>query len=287
MSTLDIRLARSTIARRAANAPQGEIAFEGMTREEVIAKYASKVTYIARRIMHRLPSHAAIELDDLVNSGALGLMDALEKFDPAKNIRFGTYAEFRIRGAILDSLRGADPVSRNIREKSNQLQKTMRTLEARLGRPARSEEIAKELGLDTKEYHRLLNQVRSVHLVSLDAGRNADDDGSGTLADVIEDVRAERPDQALERKEAIGAMSDAIQNHLPERLRNVLTMYYYREMSLKEIGAVLGVSESRVSQLHTEACMRLRSRLHAALRPGENIDLTRRRPKTTRLKRAS
>jgi RNA polymerase sigma factor for flagellar operon FliA len=276
MSTLDIRLARSAATRRVVNAPQGEVCIEGMTREEVIAKYASKVTYIARRIMHRLPSHASIELDDLINTGALGLMDALEKFDPAKKIRFGTYAEFRIRGAILDLLRGADLVSRGVREKSNQLQKTMRTLEARLGRPASSPEIAAELGLNTEEYHRLLNQVRSVNLVSLDAGRNADDDGSGTLADVIEDVQAERPDLALERKEANAAMADAIQNHLPERLRHVLVMYYYREMNLKEIGAVLGVSESRVSQLHTEACMRLRSRLHAALRPGENIDLNRR-----------
>ena len=124
--------------------------------------------------------------------------------------------------------------------------------------------------------------VRSLSLVSIDGPRaGLPEEARSTLADVIEDIRTERPDHAFDRKEAIQALSDAIQNGLPDRLKQVLTMYYYREMNLKEIGAVLGVSESRVSQLHTEACLRLRARLSASLRPGVDIDLTSRRPRSS------
>lgn len=265
--------------REAAPQEEGRL-IEGLTRDEVIQRYARKVMYIARRIAHRLPAHAQLELDDLINSGALGLLDALDKFDPSKNASFGTYVEFRIRGAILDLLRGLDPVSRTVREKSNRLQRVTRELELRLGRPAESEEIATELEMTMKEYHALLHEARSVNLVSLDAPRGTgQDEGKGTLADAIEDERLRRPDQELDRKEALRELASAIETALPERLKNVLVMYYYREMSLKEIGAVLGVSESRVSQLHTEACLRLRAKLADSLRPGQTLDLTRRRPK--------
>ncbi len=269
-------------ARRAAQPGAEEKLIEGMTRDQVIQRYARKVMYIARRIAHRLPAHAQLELDDLINSGALGLLDALDKFDPSKNASFGTYVEFRIRGAILDLLRGLDPVSRTVREKSNRLQRTTRDLEVKLGRPPESEEIAAALDLSMPEYHSLLHEVRSINLVSLDGPRRNGEEGS-TLAEAIEDPETARPDQELDRKEAVRELAKAIETGLPERLKNVLTMYYYREMSLKEIGAVLGVSESRVSQLHTEACLRLRAKLADSLRPGEDIDLTRRRPK----KRAS
>ena len=282
MSSLASRLAQFDRAREQVQkaAGGGERLIDGMTRDEIIATYARKVTYIARRISHRLPSHAPIELDDLINSGSLGLLDALDKYDPSKNTRFGTYVEFRIRGAILDLLRGLDPVSRTVREKANQLQKITRELELKLRRPPEREEIAAKMGLSLPAYHDLLTEVRSINLVSIDAPRGAaQDDGRGTLVDVIENVRSERPDSELDRKEALTALADAIQNGLPERLKHVLVMYYYREMNLKEIGAVLGVSESRVSQLHTEACLRLRARLAPSLRPGEDIDLTRRRPK--------
>jgi len=266
-------------ARRAARPAAEERLIEGMTRDQVIQRYARKVMYIARRIAHRLPAHAQLELDDLINSGALGLLDALDKFDPTKNASFGTYVEFRIRGSILDLLRGLDPVSRTVREKSNRLQRTTRDLEVKLGRPPESEEIASELEMTMGEYHTLLHEARSVNLVSLDAPRGAAGDDRGTLADAIEDQAVRRPDQELDRKEALRELAGAIETSLPERLKNVLVMYYYREMSLKEIGAVLGVSESRVSQLHTEACLRLRAKLADSLRPGETLDLTRRRPK--------
>ncbi len=284
MSSLATRIAQydraRAQARLASGAEPGPVTLiDGKTREEVIGTYARKVMFIARRIMHRLPSHAALELDDLINSGVLGLLDAVDKYDPSKNTKFGTYVEFRIRGAILDLLRGLDPVTRTVREKSNQLQKTTRALELSLGRPPEREEIAEKMGLTMRQYHNLLDEVRSINLVSIDGPRSERDEGRGTLADVIEDVRADRPDSALDKTEAISALADAIQNGLPERLRDVLTMYYYREMNLKEIGEVLGVSESRVSQLHTEACLRLRGRLSPLLKPGETIDLTRRRPK--------
>ncbi len=287
MSSLAARLAQYDRARESARRAAGlddstEPLIEGMTRKEIISTYARKVTFIARRIHHRLPRHASLELDDLVNSGALGLLDAIDKYDPSKKTKFGTYVEFRIRGAILDLLRGLDPVSRTVREKSNQLQKTTRELELRLGRPPTREEIAAKMGLSPAEYADLLDEVRSINLVSIDAPRGDRDEGRGSLVDVIEDIRAQRPDSDLDRKEAIAALQHAIQHSLPERLRNVLTMYYYREMNLKEIGAVLGVSESRVSQLHTEACLRLRAALADALRPGEDIDLSRRRPKKRR-----
>jgi len=284
MSSLAIRIAQYDRAREqarlASGGDRGPITLvDGKTREEVIATYARKVMFIARRIMHRLPSHAALELDDLINSGVLGLLDAVDKYDPTKNTKFGTYVEFRIRGAILDLLRGLDPVTRTVREKSNQLQKTTRALELRLGRPPEREEVASEMGLTMKQYHSLLDEVRSINLVSIDGPRSERDEGRGTLADVIEDVRADRPDSAMDKSEAITALADAIQNGLPDRLRDVLVMYYYREMNLKEIGAVLGVSESRVSQLHTEACLRLRGRLAPLLKPGETLDLSRRKPK--------
>lgn len=284
MSSLATRIAQydraRAQARLASGAEPGPITLiDGKTREEVIATYARKVMFIARRIMHRLPSHAALELDDLINSGVLGLLDAVDKYDPSKNTKFGTYVEFRIRGAILDLLRGLDPVTRTVREKSNQLQKTTRTLELKLGRPPEREEVAEAMGLTMRQYHNLLEEVRSINLVSIDGPRSDRDEGRGTLADVIEDVRTDRPDSALDKTEAISALADAIQNGLPERLRDVLVMYYYREMNLKEIGEVLGVSESRVSQLHTEACLRLRGRLAPLLKPGETIDLTRRKPK--------
>lgn len=275
MSSLAQRIAQFDRARRMARAKAEalgeEKVLDGMSREEAIATYARKVTYIARRIHHRLPPNAPIELDDLINSGALGLLDALDKYDSTKNTSFGTYVEFRIRGSILDLLRGLDPVSRTVREKANELQRVTRELEGELGRPPESHEIAAQMGLSVEDYYELLHEVRSINLVSIDAPRGNEEGKGLSLGDMLEDNKFDRPDQVLDKKEAIDELADAIENGLPERLRLVLTMYYYRDMNLKEIGEVLGVSESRVSQLHTEACLRLRSKLADSLRPGEDI----------------
>ena len=271
MSNFSSRIAQYDRARRDAEPDEpvapAEVLIDGLTRDELIEKYARKVTYVARRIAHRLPPHAPLELDDLINSGALGLLDALDKFDTSKKASFGTYVEYRIRGAILDLLRGLDPVSRTVREKSAKVQRITRDVEMRLGRPAESEDVAEAMGLTLPEYHSLLNEVRSISLLSLDQPAGGRDEGGYSLGEQLEDDSAEQPDQELSRKQALGVLADAIENHLPDRLKHVLVMYYYREMNLREIGAVLGVSESRVSQLHTEACLRLRSRLGAALRP--------------------
>jgi len=269
MTTFSSRIAQYDRARRDAtrdDATTADALIDGLTREELIDKYARKVTYVARRIAHRLPPHAPLELDDLINSGSLGLLDALDKFDSTKNTSFGTYVEYRIRGAILDLLRGLDPVSRTVREKSAKVQKVTRDVEMRLGRAAESEDVAEAMGLTLPEYHSLLNEVRSISLLSLDQPAGGREEGGYTLVEQLEDESTDSPDQELTRKEALGALADAIENHLPERLKHVLVMYYYREMNLKEIGLVLGVSESRVSQLHTEACLRLRSRLGKTLR---------------------
>lgn len=270
MSDVLTRLAMYERARRNAN-PNARPLIEGLTRDELILKYARKVSFVARRIAHRLPAHAPIELDDLINTGALGLLDAIDKFDAEKNASFSTYVEFRIRGAILDLLRGLDPVSRTVREKANQLQQITRDLELKLRRPPESEEVAKEMGISLQEYYELLHEVRSVHLLSLDAPRDNDEEGSQTLGDTLEDESGRRPDGEFEKKEAIRILADAIEGGLPDRLRQILVMYYFREMSLKEIGATLGVTESRVSQLHSEACLRLRARLAEQLRPGERF----------------
>ncbi|HCP45079.1 MAG TPA: FliA/WhiG family RNA polymerase sigma factor [Deltaproteobacteria bacterium] len=278
MTSLTSRLAQFARARQDASDPAqaGDVRLiEGLTREELIEKYARKVNFVARRIMARLPAHAPLELDDLVNSGALGLLDAIDKFDTSKNTTFGTYVEFRIRGAILDLLRGLDPVSRTVREKATQVQRVTRDVELKLGRPAESEDVAEAMGLTLPEYFDLLNEVRSIHLVSLDRPAGSrDDEGGASLLDVIEDEDQATPDTEVHRKQAIGVLADAIQNGIPERLKHVLVMYYYREMNLKEIGEVLGVSESRVCQLHTEACLRLRSKLAGSLRPGESFSKT-------------
>jgi len=169
MTTFSTRIAQYDRARRDASSDgvsTGDVLIDGLTRDELIDKYARKVTYVARRIAHRLPPHAPLELDDLINSGSLGLLDALDKFDATKNTSFGTYVEYRIRGAILDLLRGLDPVSRTVREKSAKVQRITRDVEMRLGRPAESEDVAEAMGLTLPEYHSLLNEVRSISLLA-------------------------------------------------------------------------------------------------------------------------
>jgi RNA polymerase sigma factor for flagellar operon FliA len=268
--------------RRARNAVEGdEPLIDGMTRHQLIDKHSRKVKYIARRISNRLPDHATVELDDLISVGSLGLLDALDKFDPSKDTSFGTYVEFRIRGSILDHLRSLDPASRTVREKANRLQRTTRDLELKLRRPPESSEIADALGMNISEYYRMLDEVKSNTLVSFDAPRSTDDSGSGTLGDTIAGEDFVAPDEALSKREALEHLATAIQTSLPERHQTILSMYYERGMNMKEIGAVLGVTESRVCQIHSESCARLRGALADALRPGENFTKPRRSSRTS------
>ncbi len=243
---------------REAQEELGEI--PGPLKEEIVLEHTPLIRYIVNRIAVRLPSH--IDLDDLHNTGVIGLMDAIEKYDPSKNCKFKTYAEFRIKGAILDQLRSLDWVPRSVRQKGRKLEKAYGEVEQRLGRSANEEEVADSLGLELEKFHTLINQVRGISLVNLEEirGTNSDGDRAGTFADIIEDVHSENPFASLKLMETKHVISDTI-GSLPEKERLVISLYYYEDLNMKEIGTILGITESRVCQIHTKAVMRLRSKL--------------------------
>jgi RNA polymerase sigma factor for flagellar operon FliA len=229
-------------------------------KEQIVLEHTPLIRYIVNRIAVRLPSH--IDLDDLYNTGVIGLMDAIEKYDPEKNCKFKTYAEFRIKGAILDQLRSLDWVPRSVRQKSRKLERAYGEVEQRLGRSATDDEVADSLGLEIDKFHTLLNQVRGISLINLEEirGTNSDGDRAGTFADIIEDVHSENPFASLKLLETKHVISDTI-GTLPEKERLVISLYYYEDLNMKEIGGILGITESRVCQIHTKAVMRLRSKL--------------------------
>jgi len=233
-------------------------------KEQIVLEHTPLIRYIVNRIAVRLPSH--IDLDDLHNTGVIGLMDAIEKYDPEKNCKFKTYAEFRIKGATLDQLRALDWVPRSVRQKSRKLEKAYGEVEQRLGRQASEEEVAESLGLQIDKFHDLINQVRGTSLVNLEEirGTNADGDRSGTYADVIEDKSAENPFASLKTVETKHVIGDTI-GALPEKERLVVSLYYYEDLNMKEIGNILGITESRVCQIHTKAVMRLRQKLKGSV----------------------
>jgi RNA polymerase sigma factor for flagellar operon FliA len=233
-------------------------------REQIVLEHTPLIRYIVNRIAVRLPSH--IDLDDLHNTGVIGLMDAIEKYDPEKNCKFKTYAEFRIKGAILDQLRSLDWVPRSVRQKSRRLERAYGEVEQRLGRSANDDEVADSLGLQLDKFHELLNQVRGISLVNLEEirGTNSDGDRAGTFADIIEDVNSENPFASLKLSEMKQVIAQTIQA-LPEKERLVISLYYYEDLNMKEIGGILGITESRVCQIHTKAVLRLRAKLKSLL----------------------
>jgi len=229
-------------------------------KEQIVLEHAPLIRYIVNRIAVRLPSH--IDLDDLHNTGVIGLMDAIDKYDPDKNCKFKTYAEFRIKGAILDQLRSLDWVPRSVRQKSRRLERAYGEVEQRLGRSASEEEVADSLGLQLDKFHELMNQVRGISLVNLEElrGNGGDGDRTGTFADVVEDVHSENPFATLKLTETKHLIGDTI-GALPEKERLVVSLYYYEDLNMKEIGQILGITESRVCQIHTKAVLRLRAKL--------------------------
>jgi RNA polymerase sigma factor for flagellar operon FliA len=237
-------------------------------REQIVLEHTPLIRYIVSRIAVRLPSH--IDLDDLHNTGVIGLMDAIEKYDPEKNCKFKTYAEFRIKGAILDQLRSLDWVPRSIRQKSRKLERAYGEVEQRLGRSASEDEVADSLGLQLEKFHELLNQVRGISLVNLEEIRSGGQDGerSGSFGDVVEDVRAENPFATFKFHEMKQIVADTIAT-LPEKERLVISLYYYEDLNMKEIGNILGITESRVCQIHTKSVLRLRSKLKGILERGQ------------------
>jgi len=236
-------------------------------KEQIVLEHAPLIRYIVNRIAVRLPSH--IDLDDLHNTGVIGLMDAIEKYDPDKNCKFKTYAEFRIKGAILDQLRSLDWVPRSVRQKSRKLERAYGEVEQRLGRMASEDEVADSLGLQIDKFHELLNQVRGISMINLEEvrGTNSDGDRAGTFADIIEDVNSENPFASLKTAEMKTVVADTI-GALPEKERLVISLYYYEDLNMKEIGGILGITESRVCQIHTKSVLRLRSKLKGMLDRG-------------------
>jgi len=217
------------------------------------------IRYVAGRIAMRLPAH--IPLEDLMSAGVLGLIDAVDKFDSERNVKFKTYAEFRIRGAILDELRSLDWVPRSVRRKSNSLEEVYHRLQNRLGRPVGDEEMAEELGVSLDEFHELLDEVKGVNLFSLDEPDSplAQLDSERVL-EALGNEDTDDPLALLGLSELRRQVADAI-NGLPEKEKLVVSLYYYDELTMREIGEVLGYTESRISQMHTKAILRLRARL--------------------------
>jgi len=228
-------------------------------RETLIKQYAPLVKYVAGKVAMGMPQN--VEFDDLVSCGSFGLMDAIEKYDPEKNVKFKTYAVTRIRGAIFDELRQIDWVPRSVRQKTREIETTVSNLEAHLGRTASDQEIAKALNMNEEDYLKTIQKISGTSILSLDQiWLSGDDKDRVTIADSIESPSSLNPDVIIE-KEVIKQVLTATLNELPEKEKQILVLYYYEDMTLKEIGKVLQVTESRVSQLHTKAILRLRSKL--------------------------
>ena len=228
-------------------------------RTEYIEKYSPLIRYVADRLASRLPAH--ISKDDLISSGILGLIDAVDKFDPGRKIQFKTYAEFRVKGAMLDELRSMDWVPRSIRQKSSMVEKAYQALEAELSRPASDEEVAESLALSVEDFLRLLDEIKGVSMVDIEAFRYATQGPNRSdFFDLIMDENTQDALSVLGLSEARSVVANAV-NTLPEKERLVVSMYYYDELTMKEIGEVLGYTESRISQLHTKSLLRLKTRL--------------------------
>ncbi|MFN3454769.1 MAG: sigma-70 family RNA polymerase sigma factor [Pseudobdellovibrio sp.] len=235
-------------------------------KEELIKEYAPLIRFVAQKIAVRLPPN--IDIDDLISAGAIGLMDAIDKWDPTRDNKFKTYAEFRIRGAILDELRSQDWIPRSVRDKSKALERTISALESELGRAPSDEEISARLNMPIEEFHELINQVRPVSLLSIDDQPSFSDSDKKSIVNLLEGAKSASPFNQLNVKIVKDVVAKAIEN-LPERQRLVLSLYYFEDLNLKEIGQVLRVTESRVSQLHAQAVLRLKAKLVASIEAGE------------------
>jgi RNA polymerase sigma factor for flagellar operon FliA len=228
-------------------------------RDRLILTYAPLVKYVAGRLGSGLPAH--VDDDDLVSYGLLGLIGAIERFDPDRDIKFETYAISRIKGSIIDELRSMDWVPRSVRSRARDIERAIGELEARLGRAPTDEEISSKLGVSEDELNESLSEISRTSIAALDELWTVSAGGDQiALIDTVEDTQGPNPQSALAETELKEAVGEAIAR-LPEREKLVVTLYYYEELTLREIGEVLGVTESRVSQLHTKAILRLKARL--------------------------
>jgi RNA polymerase sigma factor for flagellar operon FliA len=231
-------------------------------RDRLILTYAPLVKYVAGRLGSGLPAH--VDEGDLVSYGLLGLIGAIERYDPSRDIKFETYAIARIKGAIIDELRALDWVPRSVRSRAREIERAIAEIEAKTGVTPTDEQIAAKIGISVDELEESLADISRSSIAALDELWSVSGDGDQiSLMDTIEDESGPRPEAALDQTEMREALADAIAR-LPEREKLVVTLYYYEELTLREIGEVLGVTESRISQLHTKAILRLKARLAGA-----------------------
>jgi len=228
------------------------------SRERLILQYSPLVKYVAGRVSVGLP--ATIEHADLVSYGMFGLIDAIEKFDLAKGVKFETYAISRIKGAIIDELRSIDWIPRSVRSKARDVEKALTTLEVKLRRTPTEEELAAELDMGIKELRQVLTQVSLVSVVALDESFAGEDAERQALVDTLQDPKAADPESSYEDVEMRAMLAEAL-NRMSEREKTVLVLYYFEGMTLAQIGQVLGVTESRVCQMHTKAVLGLRAKM--------------------------
>lgn len=232
-------------------------------REALILKYAPLIKYIAHRLAMRLPAHVSVE--DLISAGAIGLMDALTKFDPGKKVQFSTYAEYRIKGAMLDELRALDWVPRSVRQKMSRLDKAYWELEKEKGRPVEDEEMAEALGVTLADFYGLLKDTNRVSLLDIEnlprqlAGLKDDE-----LLQLLRDDEHRDPAFQLSLFEIKKILAQAIER-LSQKEKTIISLYYYEEMTLKEIGQIMGFTESRICQIHSKIILKLRTHLKKVL----------------------
>jgi RNA polymerase sigma factor for flagellar operon FliA len=231
-------------------------------RNKIIMDYAHLIKYIAQKIASRLPSN--IDLDDLFSAGVIGLMDAIDKYDPSRDNKFKTYAEFRVRGAMLDELRNQDWVPRSVRESNKKEDKAKLELEHKLGRPPTERETADFLEIPLEEYQERMGRTR-VSLMSLEElGGTSSNSDKKSLLDCLENPNSKNPFVHLKSKGVRDIIIKTVEE-LPEKQKLVLSLYYYEDLNLKEIGRILDVTESRVSQLHTQAVQKMKLKLRHLL----------------------
>jgi len=235
-----------------------------IAKDKLLAEYAGLVKYIADRVGYSLPR--SVDRQDLLSCGILGLIKAVETFDHSKEIKFETFASHKIRGAILDELRALDWVPRSIRQKTKFIQKAYSELEEKLGRSPYDDEVCKHLGVNEDEFEKMLADSAPITVFSIDATFSKDSESREmSIAETIEDVNTDNPLQKLGYDEVKKVLKEAIMT-LPEKEKLVIALYHFEELTLKEIGVVLGITESRVSQIHSKVMLKLRSRLQLKMK---------------------
>ncbi|MCW2613714.1 MAG: whiG [Frankiales bacterium] len=227
-------------------------------RDRLILHYAPLVKYVAGRVGSGLPAH--VEQADLISYGTFGLIDAITRFEPTREVKFESYAMSRIRGAIIDELRNTDWIPRSVRMKARQFERAVAVLEAQLRRSPTDEEVADEMDMEVEDVRKFLGQLSLVNVVALDELLTGEDGGSPSLGDTLQDSSALDPQAMAEHGEARQLLARAVEQ-LPDREKVVVSLYYFEGLTLADIGRVLGVTESRICQLHTKAVLHLRTKL--------------------------